>query len=89
MKTHSGQLSRYSDGLIGRGSNPGRVKNFLYSTASRPALGPTKTPIQWVSGVLSPGIKRQGSEAGHSPFIVPMLSDIHPAPICFHGVMLN
>jgi hypothetical protein len=25
---------------------------------SRPALGPTQPPVQWVSGVLSPGVKR-------------------------------
>jgi hypothetical protein len=25
---------------------------------SRPALGPTQPPVQWVLGVLSPGVKR-------------------------------
>jgi hypothetical protein len=39
-----------------------------FTTASRPALGPTHPPIQWVPGALSPGIKRPGSEAEHSPF---------------------
>jgi hypothetical protein len=48
-------------GLDGRGSNPGRSKNFLFTTP-RPTLGPTQPPIQWV-----PGLKRQGSEADHSP----------------------
>jgi hypothetical protein len=43
------------------------IKTFLFSTASRPALGPTQPPIQWVPGVLSPGVKRQGREADHSP----------------------
>jgi hypothetical protein len=51
----------------GQSSSPGRVKNFLYSTASRPALGSTQPPIQWVLGVLSQGIKRPGREADHSP----------------------
>jgi hypothetical protein len=31
------------------------------------ALGPTQPPIQWVSGILSLGIKRLGREADHSP----------------------
>jgi hypothetical protein len=30
------------------------------------ALGPTQPPIQWVSGALSLGVKRPGSEADHS-----------------------
>jgi hypothetical protein len=33
----------------------------------RPALGFTQPPIQWVPGALSPGVKRQGREADHSP----------------------
>jgi hypothetical protein len=37
-----------------RSSSPSRVKNFLFSTSSRPALGPTQPPIQWVSGAVSP-----------------------------------
>jgi hypothetical protein len=51
----------------GRGSSPGRVKNFFFSTSARLALGPTQPPIQWVLGSLSPGVKRQGREADHSP----------------------
>jgi hypothetical protein len=57
-------------GLDGRGdrsSSPDRVKNFLFSTSSRPALGPTPPPIQWVPGALSREVKRQGREADHSP----------------------
>jgi hypothetical protein len=42
-----------------------RIGNF--SIPLRPALGPTQPPIQWVLGALSPGVKRQGREAGHSP----------------------
>jgi hypothetical protein len=45
-----------------RSSSPGRVKNFHFSISSRPALGSTQRPIQWVLGV-----KRPGREADHSP----------------------
>jgi hypothetical protein len=66
------QRSRYSDWLWagwqrGRSSSPGRVKNFLFFTSSRPALGSTQPPIQWVRGTPSPGEKRQGREADHWP----------------------
>jgi hypothetical protein len=40
---------------------------FVFSIASRLALGPTQPPIQRVSGALSPGVKRQGRGADHSP----------------------
>jgi hypothetical protein len=51
----------------GRSSSPGRGKIFLLSTSSRPVLGPTQPPIQLVPGALSPGVKRPGCEADHSP----------------------
>jgi hypothetical protein len=44
------------DGGVGVPS-PGKVKNFLISTSSRPALRPTYPPIQGISGTLSPGGK--------------------------------
>jgi hypothetical protein len=44
-----------------------RVKNFLVSTSSSPALESTKPPIQWVPGAFSPAVKRPGSETDHSP----------------------
>jgi hypothetical protein len=40
---------------------------FLFTTAFRPALGPTQPPIQWVPGALSLGVKRPGRQADHSP----------------------
>jgi hypothetical protein len=52
---------------MGRGSSAGRVKNFLFSRSSRPALGSTQPPIQWVSRALSPGVKRPMREFDHSP----------------------
>jgi hypothetical protein len=39
---------------------------YLFSTASRPALGPTQPPKQWVPGALSLGVKRQRIEADHT-----------------------
>jgi hypothetical protein len=50
-----------------RSSSPGKVKNFHFSMSSRPALGSTQPPIQWVPGALSPGVKRPGREADHLP----------------------
>jgi hypothetical protein len=55
------------DDKRGRSSSPGRIKNFLFSTSSRLALGPTQPPTQWVPETLSPGVKQSGREADHSP----------------------
>jgi hypothetical protein len=41
------------------------VGSKIVSTSSRPALGSTQPPIQWVTGALSPGVKRPGREADH------------------------
>jgi hypothetical protein len=43
-----------------------RLRIFLFTTTSRPALGPTQSPIQCVSRVLSLGVKRSRREADHS-----------------------
>jgi hypothetical protein len=59
-----------SYGLDDRGvgvPSPDRVKNFLFSKSSRPALRSTQPPIKWVPGALSLGIKRPGREVDHSP----------------------
>jgi hypothetical protein len=41
---------------------------FPLSSVSRPALGPIQPPVQWVPGILSPGVKaRPGRDADHSP----------------------
>jgi hypothetical protein len=39
---------------------------ILFNTTSRPALGPTQSPIQWVPGAVSVGVKRPGREADDS-----------------------
>jgi hypothetical protein len=93
------QRSRDSDWLRagrprGRSSSPGRVKNFLFSTSSRRALGSTQPPIQWVPGAILSGVKRSGREADHS---LPVSAEVkkiwiyiftHSA-IRLYGVMLN
>jgi hypothetical protein len=66
---------------MGRSSNPVRVKNFLFSTSSRPALGSTQPPIQWVRG--GGGVKRQGCGGQVNVDIY-----IHNH-VCLHGVVLN
>jgi len=50
-------------GLDGPGSNPDGDENFRQS---RPALGPTQPPVQWVPG-LSRGKVRPWRAADHSP----------------------
>jgi hypothetical protein len=66
------RLSWYSDWLRsgrprGRSSRPGNGKIFLLYTSSRPLLGPTQPPIQWVIGALFSEVKRPRREAGHPP----------------------
>jgi hypothetical protein len=43
------------------------VGSRIFSTSSRPVLGPTQSPIQWVAGALFPEVKRSECEANHSP----------------------
>jgi hypothetical protein len=64
------ELSPYSAGygLDGRGSIPGMVKRFfLFSITSSQCLGPTQRPMQCIQRAVSPGVKRLGREADHSP----------------------
>jgi hypothetical protein len=49
----------------GYGLDDRGVKNFLFSTSSRPASGPTRHPIQWVLRALSPGVKQPVREGDH------------------------
>jgi hypothetical protein len=40
--------------------------NFHFAMASRPAVGPTQSPIQWLAGALTQRVKRPGREADDS-----------------------
>jgi hypothetical protein len=40
---------------------------FLFTTLSRPVLGPTQPPNQWIPGVLSLAVKLPEHEADNSP----------------------
>jgi hypothetical protein len=53
-------------GQPGLDSRHGQV--CLFSTMSRLGPGPTKPPVQWVQGALSPGVKRPGREAERTLF---------------------
>jgi hypothetical protein len=46
---------------------PGGGEDFLLSVTSRPVMGPTSPPIQWVPRDFSPEVKLPGREADHSP----------------------
>jgi len=77
-------------------SIPGRYNDqmfFTSPTASRPVLGPTQPPIQWVPGTHTLGVKQQGHEDDHSH---PSRAKVKSAwgytstlPICFCGVVLR
>jgi hypothetical protein len=75
------------------GTSPGRVNNFIFSTSSRPALGPTQPPIQCVPRALYTGVKRAGREADHSSPVSAKKKNvylhIHPPPLRLHGEGLN
>jgi hypothetical protein len=65
---------KYVDyGLDDRGSIPGRCKGFFpLVSVSRPALGPTQPPVQWVPELLTPGVKRgRGVMLTTHPHLVP------------------
>jgi hypothetical protein len=79
-------------GVLGFDSQRG-LGIFLFTTASRTALGPTQPPIQCIPGALSLGIKRPGREADHSPPFSVEVKEwvelyLHP-PVRLHGVVLS
>jgi hypothetical protein len=47
--------------------SPGGESIFSLTSVSRPALGSIQPSVQWVPGVLSPGVKaRPGRDADHT-----------------------
>jgi hypothetical protein len=59
---------------------------------SRLVLGPTQPPIQWVPGVLSPGVKRQDVKMTTHLQLVPrkrMVELYFHSPIRLHGIVLK
>jgi hypothetical protein len=58
--------------------------SFLYTTASRSALGSNQPPIEWVPDALSMGVKRPGCNADHSPPLGPRLIMRGAIPPFFH-----
>jgi hypothetical protein len=46
---------------------PAGVRNLLFSVTSRPALGPTQPPMEWVSRALPRWVKRPGHETEDLP----------------------
>jgi hypothetical protein len=76
----SGNVSRYLSQVSGYGlddrpievRSPEEAKLFFLWPVFRPALGPTQPTIQWVSGVLSLGLKRgRGVTLTTHPHLVP------------------
>jgi hypothetical protein len=64
-------------------------KIFLSPETSRPALGPTQPPIQWVPKFY-PGVKRPGCDVDHwlpsSAEVNNKWSYTSPYPVCLHGM---
>jgi hypothetical protein len=74
------------------GSNPVQGKIFLFSTTFRPAPVHTQRPIQWVLGVVSPGVNRPVRETDHSPSSAEVKRGgalYLYSPLCLHAIVLN
>jgi hypothetical protein len=62
-----------------------RWATFPFSIKSISVLRPTQTSMQWVTGGVSPVLKRQGREADHSP----LFSAISSLRILLHAMTYN
>jgi hypothetical protein len=58
---------QWATGWIAGVGFPAGATSFLYSIASRPAMGPTQPSIQWLPEDICPGVKRLGRETDYSP----------------------
>jgi hypothetical protein len=91
-RSRGSSVSIVSDyGLDNRGLITDRQRIFLLASASRPALGPNQTPVQWVPGVLSLGVKHGwGVTLTTHPHLVlrSRMSRSYTSfpPKCLHGV---
>jgi hypothetical protein len=68
------------------------VASRIFSTSSRPALGPTQPPIHRIPGALPEGVKHLRRETDHASLIsaeVKKNRDLYNhSPIRLHGAML-
>jgi len=68
----------------------GAGKGLFFSTASRSALGPIQLHFQWVSGALTPEIKRPGREDDHSSSSSAEDNAwSYTSPVRLHGMVLS
>jgi hypothetical protein len=57
---------------------------FLSSTASRPVLDPTQSPIQWKQGALSQRVKQLIRETEHLPPSSAAVKNVRTVPLFHH-----
>jgi hypothetical protein len=79
--------------MDGRGAgvpSPGKIKNFLFSTSSRPALGSTQPHIQWGSFLEDKAAGAWSWPLTYSQFRGQDNVDLYiHSPICLYGVVLD
>jgi len=63
---------------------------FLFATTSIQTLGPIQSPIEWMPGALSSGIKWPGRDANHSHLVLRLrMPGVIPSIPVFHGEVLS
>jgi hypothetical protein len=63
---------------------------FPLASVSRPALGPTQLPVQWVPGALSPELKcGRGVTLATHPLLVPRLTVVFRLPVPSRSVSIS